>query len=221
MNKLQQITINYLITFGFFVFLQGLSAQKVDKFYVNMPDALNPTLSKQNRLELLEYHKAGSGDSITNRFGNLTNLISLDTLNNHLVIKNTESSTFEMKVLNLNDSIKSIGIIRTVCGSICHSSVEFYDTAWNLISLQFIMPKAVDWLNEETYSKATIDKMWVENALETNFISLSFDKVQQILIAKNNSLDFLSEIDRKIILPFVIDKVLIYRLKDRTWVLQP
>jgi len=198
-----------------------LSAQSVDKYYVNMPDELNPTLSKQNRLELIEYHKVGSGDSIANRFGIQAILLNLDTLNNRLVVKNTASSTFEMKVLNLNDTTQSIGIIRTVCGSICQSSVEFYDTAWHQIPLQFTMPIAMYWLNEGSLSTASVDQQWVRSVLGTSFISLSFDTSKQQITAKNNSLEFLSESDRKIISPFVIDKLLNYKLVGRTWILEP
>ena len=221
MKNLQQLMIKYLIICALINGIQVLSAQTVDKYYVNMPDELNPTLSKQNRLELIEYHKAGKGDSIANRFGNQAFLLSLDTLNNRLAVKNTASSTFEMKVLNLNDSTQSIGIIRTVCGSICQSSVEFYDTAWHQIPLQFTMPKAVNWLNEASLSTATVDKQWVANVLGTSFVSLGFDATKQQITAKNNSLEFLSESDRKIISPFVIDKLLIYKLVGRTWVLEP
>lgn len=221
MKNLEQITIKFLIICGFFYGIQILSAQTVDKYYVNLPDELNPTLSKQNRLELIEYHKAGSGDSIANRFGNGAFLINLDTLNNLLLVKNTASSTFEMKVLMMNDTSQLIGIIRTVCGSICQSSVEFYDTAWHQIPLQFTMPKAVNWLNLASLSTATIDQQWVTNVLGTSFISLSFDITKQQITAKNNSLEFLSESDRKIITPFVNDKLLIYNLVGRTWVLEP
>ena len=221
MKNLQQISIKFSIICCLINCVQVISAQTVDKYYVNMPDELNPTLSKQNRLELIEYHKAGRGDSIANRFGNQVFLLSLDTLNNHLLVKNTASSTFEMKVLRLNDTSQLIGIIRTVCGSICQSSVEFYDTAWHQIPLQFTMPKAVNWLNMASLSTATIDQQWVTNVLGTSFISLSFDKTKQQITAKNNSLEFLSEIDRNIISPFVINKLLIYNLVGRTWVLEP
>lgn len=199
----------------------GLTAQTIQKYYVNMPDGLNPTLSRQNRMELLEYHKAKRGDSITNRFGNMAYLIGLDSLENYLMVKNPGNSTFEMKVITIHDSIPSIAIIRTVCAPICQSSVEFYDTAWHPIPLQFTMPKAIDWLNEESYSSSGIDKEWVRNVLATSFITLSFDKTKQKIEATNNSLEFLSEIDKKVISTFINNKVLRYTLIGKAWVLEP
>jgi len=146
MNKYQLLRKNFLFIIALLLCFDGMVAQTVDKFYVDMPDALNPTLSKQNRMELLEYHKAASGDSIANRFGNMAYLLSLDTISNYRLVKNTSNSTFEMLLIAVNDSVQSIGIIRTICGPICQSSVEFYDTAWHQIPLQFNAPKAVDWL---------------------------------------------------------------------------
>jgi len=218
MNKISARTISFL-TVCILVFCNiGLAAQKVDKFYVNMPDDLHPTLSKQNRLELIEYHKAGKGDSIANRFENMAYLVSIDTVSNHLIVKNTASTTFEMKTITLNNNVPAIGIIRTVCGSICQSSVEFYDTAWHLLPIQFTMPKAIKWVNEEIYSTSTLDKVWINNILQTSFISLNFDKTKPIIVAKNNSLDFLCETDRDIISPLINNKLLTFKLVGLNWV---
>jgi len=219
MKNLPMRIIKFLFIATTFFLLQALSAQDIEKYYVNIPDALNPTLTKQNRLELLEYHKAKQSDSIINRFGNTAYLLSLDTISELVVVKNTASSTFEMKVLNLDDSTRVIAIIRTICGPICQSTVEFYDTAWNSTPLQFIIPKAIDWLNEPTENIKNIDNKWVNNILEDSFISLSFDKQQQIIIAKNNSLEFLSDDDRKLIAPYISDKFISYKLIGRKWVL--
>lgn len=197
---------------------QSLLSQAVEDWYVNMPDILNPTLSRQNRLELIEYHKAHQSDSITNRFGNQAYLLTLDSLNNRIVVKNTSSSTFEMKILQLEDSSTVIGVIRTVCAPVCLSNVEFYDTAWNLIPLQFTMPKAVEWVDEKNVSADKVDVRWLKNTMEVSFVSLSFSNENQLIVAKNNTLDFLSDADRKIVSPFVTDKPILFKLKGRRWV---
>ena len=195
----------------------GSMAQTIEKWYVNMPDFLNPTLSKQNRLELLEYHKAGQGDSIANIFKHQAYLLKFDTLNQHITVKNTPTSTFEMKILNQADSTAIIGIIRTVCAPLCMSTIEFYDTAWNLIPVQFNMPTAIEWVDINKIPTEKIDLQWVKNLMGVSFVSLSFSDKDQTIQAKNNTLDFLSEVDRKVIAPYVSDKNLSFKLKDRTW----
>ena len=220
MIQLQLKQNNCLLIIGLIFIFQLSTAQNVEKLYVNMPDALNPTLSKQNRLELLEYHKASQGDSIDNRFGNKAYLSILDTLQKYIVVKNTPNSTFEMKVLKLENDVPLIGIIRTVCAPVCQSKVEFYDTAWNKISLQFTMPKAIEWINESALSQETIDRKWLENLLENSFITLTFDAANQEIIAKNNSLDYVNEVDRKLVAPLLFDKKRSYKLEVRSWILK-
>ena len=195
----------------------GSMAQTVEKWYVNMPDILNPTLSKQNRMELLEYHKAGQGDSIANIFKHQAYLLKFDTLNQHILVKNTPSSTFEMKILNQSDSSVIIGIIRTVCAPVCMSTIEFYDTAWNSIPVQFNMPSATEWVDFNKIPAEKIDLQWVRSLMGMSFVSLSFSDKDQFVLAKNNTLDYISEEDRKVIAPYVSDKSITFKLKERTW----
>lgn len=196
----------------------SIDSQTIESLYVNMPDKLNPTLSKQNRLELLEYYKAGQGDSVTNRFGNVAFVSIFDSIQQVVKIKNTPVSTFTMKLFRLGDNTPVVGIISTVCATVCMSSVQFYDTAWNVIDLKFEMPKAVEWLKNDSPIETSIDKEWIKNQLATNFISLDFAIDKNAIIAKNNTLQFLSEDDRKQVEPFVTDNSFVYNLKDRTWV---
>lgn len=212
---------NLLIICSLLLGSQCIMSQTIEKWYINMPDVLNPTLTKQNRLELLEYHKAKQSDSITNRFGHQSYLLSLDTLNRRIVVKNTPESTFEMKILTLEDNTPAIGIIRTVCAPVCQSSVEFYDTAWNVIPVRFTMPKALEWLDVKSIPVDKIDLVWAKNLMGIGFISLGFSEKDQLLSAKNNTLDFLSDEDRKVIKPYVSDKAILFELKGRTWQQKP
>jgi len=217
MKKNLLLKNNLFVLCCLFLFGQGVMSQTVEKLYVGMPDVLNPSLTKQNRLELLEYHKAGQGDSVVNRFGNQSLLLNLDTLNQHILVKNTPTSTFEMKILTLEDSTKIIGIIRTVCAPVCLSSVEFYDSAWNTIPVQFDMPKAIEWLDVKGIPSDKIDIQWARNLMGVGFISLQFSDKSQLILAKNNTLDFLSDEDRKVIAPYVSDKTILFGLKDKVW----
>jgi hypothetical protein len=186
-----------------------------------MPDALNPTLSNQNRLELLEYYKAGQSDSTVNRYGNQARLLAFDTIHQAIVVKNTPVTTFEMKVFNQANGNPIVGIIYTACAPVCQSTIHFYDTAWNRVPIRFTMPKAIEWLNKDSLANENTDRQWIENVLENNFISLAFDPERPTIISKNNSLEFMSEADRKIISPYMKDLPIIFELKDHTWVRKP
>jgi hypothetical protein len=229
MKKNRQQKNNRLIIYSLLIsclftgnqYVMSQSTQSIETWFVNMPDVLNPTLTRQNRLELLEYHKAGRGDSITNRFGNQAYLQTLDTLHQQIMVKNTPSSTFEMKILYLEDNTEVLGIIRTVCAPVCLSNVEFYDTAWNVIPLRFEMPKAIEWVNSKSIPTDIVDVKWIQSLMDVSFISLRFTAKDQFIKAKNNTLDFLSEDDRKALAPYVSDKPILFELKQRTWRRKP
>ena len=209
------------LIFSLLLVCGSVFSQSIEELYVKMPDILNSSLSSQNRLELLEYHKAHQSDSTQNRFGNQAHLILMDTLNERIVVKNTASSTFDIKINYGSDSVPYIGIIRTVCAPVCHSTVEFYDTAWHVIPLQFIMPKSIDWLDPKSMNTDIIDSAWLKNTLDISFISLSFGNDDNLITAKNNTLDFLSAEDRTTIKNFVNDKIFNYKLHNRIWVREP
>lgn len=191
----------------------------IEDIYINMPDSLNPTLSKQNRLELLEYYKAGQKDSIRNRFGNKAIVINLDSINNLLTIKNTPVSTFQLKIFVVNTK-PTIGIISTVCSSICQSYVQFYDTSWHVMPLKFEMPKAEEWLKMDSLVGAKTDQQWIINKMKISFISLEFAVDKLAIVAKNNSMQFISEEEKKWVEPFVNTEPLTYILTDYKWIKQ-
>ena len=201
-----------------FFYTQYSTAQSLENLYVNMPDRLNPTLSKQNRLELIEYYKAKQGDSVTNRFGNQAHVQIYDTIQQYLVIRNTPVSVFEMKILTMPDNNIAIGMIKTICGPVCQSSLVFYDTAWTRIPIKFTMPKSIDWLDKTKLQAGNVDTIWVKNLLKTNFISLTFSKNANALEAKNCTPDFLSDADRKQVLPLLYENSLRYKLQGFEWI---
>jgi len=210
--------INNYFTAIFFFFCTLISAQGVDKFYVGMPDALNPTLTSQQRLELIEYAKAGQNDTTFNRFKNPVFLLKLDTLHQHLIVKNSSLSTFEMKILNLGTTEPIIGIIRTVCAPICHSLIEFYDLKWNCIPVPFPYPQATDWLDLEKAQKSEERIETFQKILKHSFVSLSFQDEGQVVTASNNSIDFLSDEDKKLVIPYVNTAPLLFQWSDLKWI---
>jgi hypothetical protein len=218
--KKQKKLNKWFVLCGVVLCSQFITAQNIEKLYVDMPDALNPTLSKQNRLELIEYYKSGHGDSIVNRFGKSAHLLTLDSLNSFVQVKNTASSFFAMKVFGLDDK-PVIAVIRTVCAPVCQSVIEFYDTTWKSIPLQFTMPKAIQWVNKAKVDSADLDLRWVESVLQNSFVSLSFDSANGAIVAKNNSVDFMSDEDRKLIAPLLEDKPIRFELRNNTWQRKP
>ena len=187
------------------IFLSSITyALNVENCFSTMPNALLPVLTQQQRIELLEYYKAELGDSIENRFGNQSCIQFFDTTTQHLKVQTTESSTFELFILQPDTLTQPIiGIIRTICAPICHSSVAFYDSAWHTIPTPFDIPKAAEWINASALTENEDAKSLIQPFLSINFISLQFDAKNSTLVAFNNNLDFLTTEERKQVQPFI------------------
>ena len=199
----------------------SLLSQSISQYYTAMPDILNPVLSKKQRWELLEYYKAEMGDSIENRFGNQSHIVSLDTINNHILVQNTGISTFEMMLFE-NGGDTLIGIIKTVCAPICQSSIDFYNPQWQKRpDIKFNFPKANDWVCIEKLNEAGLTQENVRNALNTSFISLAFKRETNEITAKNNSLEFLDKENREKLAAVVDEKDFVYQLERGEWVKTP
>lgn len=202
---MKKLKLSNKITWLFCVLpLSGIiSAQTIGDLYKSIPDEMCPSLSKQNRIELMEYYKSGHGDSISNRFGKSAHLLEMDTLQDHIVVASTPISTFEMKILRDNVEKPLVLVIRTACGPICQSSIELYDTSWVKQSVQFKIPKSIDWVRNEALVNTNVDIGWLKRMLEISFVSLKFDQKTNSIIAINNTLAFLSEEDKKLIVPYL------------------
>lgn len=226
MNSMSIKNISYSLTIklalvALLLILPGMAiGQNIDKLFVEMPTKLYAGMSKQNKLELMEYHKSQLADSMENRMGNKVYLQKLDTANQLLVIRTSPFSTLEMKRFN-TDKQQFVGLIRTVCAPVCHSSIAFYTTKWRSVDTGFEMPKSAQWLLSDANLMQAIDAKWVNSQLESSFITLSFGTTQQEIIAKNNCLDVKSEEDRKTLSPLLRKEDVVIRYNGTSWCVTP
>ena len=190
--------------------------QNVEKLFLEIPENLIPLLSKQNRFEMMEYYKANQQDSVKNKFGNYTKLELYDSINQHIVVSTTKNSQLEIKILNRSDSVKTIALINTILAPIQHSRISFYNSMWQKLSIDFLMPKATEWLKKDIFDKEDIDKIWISKLMDNSFVALNFEG--ENIIAKNYALETMSVEEKKQILPFIEHKVLIFELNDNKWI---
>ena len=144
MNKKIILYILFFLSFSAF-------GQNVEKLFLEIPENLIPLLSKQNRFEMMEYYKANQQDSVKNKFGNYTKLELYDSINQHIVVSTTKNSQLEIKILNSSDSVKTIALINTILSPIQHSRISFYNSMWQKLSIDFLMPKATEWLKNDIF----------------------------------------------------------------------
>ena len=102
-NKLV-ITI-FFSAVGLFV-STALQAQEAKTLFVNMPDSLSPLLTKVNREDCIDFLESKMKAQVENRFGKKSEMTDLSK--DYIRMQMSAQSTWQMKVLALNDSTKVI-----------------------------------------------------------------------------------------------------------------
>ena len=187
-----------------------LQAQKnIGDYFVDMPLNLIPTLESSYRLELVENYRTSGKDTVQNMFGTSVKLLSLDTINQHINVKTTANSRFEMLLFRQNNDTV-IGIIYTVCAPVCSSYIHFYDSQWKKKAYSFPAYDITHWLKA---ANSPEENKLVKDLVKADFIELSFNPKEQAVEVRNNSLEYLSEEENKMIENRVEEKVIYFSLR--------
>lgn len=151
----------------------GGRAQELRSLFVAMPDSVLPLLTKTNRMDCIDFLDSNMKAEVKNRFNNTSELKVLTK--DYLELQLTSQSSVEMKLLPMNDSVKVVCMVHTVCGPVCDSEITFYDTQWKqLPSKNFITLPEVDrfyYLNTNEESYATVRKAADMNLMKANLSS--------------------------------------------------
>lgn len=115
-----------------------LQAQEARTCFVNMPDSLSPLLSSVNRADFIDFLDSKMKAEVTNTFGGKSEMTELSS--DYIRVKMTGQSTWQMKLLPVNDSTKVICTISTVCAPACDSHIRFYTTAWEELPASTYLP---------------------------------------------------------------------------------
>lgn len=106
----------------------GLSAHNMGTLFTTMPDSLLPTLTPNNRRDLVDFLSNGMQAKVRNR---LDDYVQLDTLTDtYLHLTLSKVSTVEMKMLFMQDSVPFVAVIRTLATPVKDSQVTFFDCTW-------------------------------------------------------------------------------------------
>ena len=119
-NKLV-ITI-FFSAVGLFV-STALQAQEAKTLFVNMPDSLSPLLTKVNREDCIDFLESKMKAQVENRFGKKSEMTDLSK--DYIRMQMSAQSTWQMKVLALNDSTNVICTVSTVEIIMKHNSLKF------------------------------------------------------------------------------------------------
>jgi hypothetical protein len=126
-----------IIVFAFSVTLSAQEVKMRDVFALT-PDSIFPLMTKNNRLDCIDFIENNMRARVKNKFDTYSELLILTS--DYLRLQLSESSTVEMKLFN--DSL--LCMVHTYQGPGADSEVRFYNTKWQPVSYTLERPKADD-----------------------------------------------------------------------------
>ena len=172
------------------LWLLPVNAQQAKQYFVSMPDTILPLLTEINRADCIDFLESNMRAIVTNRLDGKSEMTTLT--DNYIAIKLSEQSSWQMKVLALNDSTQVLCTVFTACAPACDSHIKFYTTQWESLSLaDYIqtMPTLSDYLpqlNESDYDiqmlnavkQADLLLIKMQLSADDNTLVCSFDTPQ-------------------------------------------
>lgn len=112
--------------------------QTIDKIFVQMPDSLMPYLTKNNKLDMIDFVKANMKSEVNNRLNGTSVMLTLDST--YLKIQMNPAVNIEMKLLKpagqLVDSAEwVVCMLKTLGNNGSESEVDFYTSKWNKLDI--------------------------------------------------------------------------------------
>lgn len=197
----------HILLLMFVVLLHAEARTPMRQWLVTMPDSVMPLLTKNNRMDFLDFYDAQMTAVVTNRMDGSSRM---DTLTNDFVqIKYTGATKVQMKLLPINDSTDVLCMVTTVRATVDDSRIAFFDAEWKPLNVfsYFIEPRIDDFRSTELNDSSV--QAW--SKLDIFFHSYRLCAESTELECVLTAMDYLSEKDREEVAPYVCKEPLIYR----------
>ena len=189
----------------------GGRAQELRSLFVAMPDSVLPLLTKTTRMDCVDFLDSNMKAEVKNRFNNTSELKVLTK--DYLELQLTSQSSVEMKLLPLNDSVKVVCMVHTVCGSVCDSEITFYDTQWKqLPAKNYITLPEVD----RFYYLNTNDESFIvaRRAADMNLMKANLSSEASTLTFIYTTPEYLSKEDKEKLELYLRKEPVVYQWED-------
>lgn len=144
---------------------QDADSLRAEKCFVEAPAQLLNVLSKTQRLDMVDYFKAGSDRPTTNDFGGESVITSLQP--EAISFNASERVSYQIFVLNPASKTPLIGIIETTLTPIPDSRMRIFSSAWKQKVDLSVEPKLADWLTPEGKKQQELVKSQLPYILAT------------------------------------------------------
>ena len=146
--------------FAAWLLCQAAPAQKMRDVFAAMPDSVLEVMTKNNRLDCIDFIENNMEAKVRNRFDGHTVLKALTM--DYLDLQLTENCRVEMKLLPAEDSLNYIAVVRTYAGPVPESHVALYTPDWQPLPEKELVPQpAYDdfWVKNDTVDAKEIARL--------------------------------------------------------------
>lgn len=191
----------------------SLHAQDLKTLFIAMPDSVAPLLTKINREDFVDFLASDMKAEVKNRFGKPSELKKLT--GDYLFLQTTGRSSMEMKLLPLNDSVKVICVVNTVCGPACDSSVRFYDTQWReLPQHDFISLPDADAFYLPVDGGASGSYVAAREKADMELVKAGLSEERAEIVFTYTTPDYLAKAEREELAAYLKKEPLVYEWKE-------
>lgn len=182
-----------------------------------MPDSVMPLLTKNNRLDFIDFQESKMEAVVTNRLDGKSQMNALT--DDYLHISYTRTCDVAMKLLPLTDSVDILCMVTTVKATVDDSHVAFFDESWQPIeaSALFAEPILEDFKRTEVEDSA--DAAW--RKMDIFFKSYELSPDTTTLTCRLEATNFLNEEDRRAVTPYLKCDALVFSWEGGRFVRKP
>jgi hypothetical protein len=180
-----------------------------------MPDSVMPLLTKNNRLDFIDFYDAKMEAVVTNRMSGKSRMHTLT--NDFVQIEYTASADVSMKLLYVNDTTDVLCMVTTMRRSVDDSRIAFYDAQWQPLDVAsyFVEPC----MKEFRSTMQSDSVQWAWSKVDIFFRTYELCAESSELKCVFTSLEYLSKEDREEVTPYVIQESLTCRWDNGKYLL--
>ncbi len=180
-------------------------AQNMRELIKQMPDSVLPLLTRNNRLDMIDYLDSGMKAEISNKFGGQSEMTAIRE--DYVNIKLTERSSVAFKLLPFgNDNI--ICMVHT-CKSIADDSqMKFYSVQWKQLPEEsfFYRPSTDDFfVRPDTLTD--LEYRNLRNKADVNFVKIDFADNSTDIVLTFTTPQYMNEEDRTVVTPYLREQI--------------
>jgi len=185
-------------------------AQKIEEFFIKMPNELIVHLEEAWRKDLVGLYKAGKPATLENTMQGKSTLQKLT--DDYLLLKSTERSVVELKLLPLINNTLIICMVQTVYGPVADSRIAFFTTDWKpLASDELFTPVTEDWFWKEDADREALNYLPQQGLF---LMKYSLSENELTLTAEYTTPSTLDEENQRLVRSFLKSEPKIYGWKS-------